>query len=105
MKGSKIVLDEDKILREGKYNLAKVYQAIDRLARECNLVKKDKFTYLCKEDDELDFPHLGKFTHFGLMDQKWFMENLIEWTWLDSEEGDSNLIADYIELKEEGIFK
>ena len=37
MLGTKIILDEDKILREGKYNLAKAYQAIDRFAQEYTL--------------------------------------------------------------------
>lgn len=105
MLGTKIVMDEAKIIREGRCDLTKVYQVIDKFAQECNLVKKDKFTYLCKEGDEQDFPHLSKFTHFGLMDQKWFMENLIEWIWLDGEEGDGDLIAGYNRLKKKGVFK
>lgn len=62
MLGTKIVMDEYKILKENKYDLNKVYKAIDEYAEECNLVKYDEFTYIYKDDDEQDFPLLMKFT-------------------------------------------
>ena len=105
MLGTKIVMDEAKIIREGRCDLARVYQIIDKFAQECNLVKKDKFTYLCKEDDEQDFPHLSKFTHFRLMDQKFFRDNMKEWKWLDDDEGNGDLIEDIREFEREGYFK
>lgn len=92
MLGTKIVMDEDKILKEYKHDLSKVYKAIDEYANECGLMKQDKFTYICREDDEQDFPHLMKFTHLILMKSLWFRENVKEWIWLDDEEGNSDLI-------------
>ena len=108
MLGTKIVMDEAKIIREGRCDLARVYQIIDRFAQECNLVKKDKFTYLCKEDDEQDFPHLGKFTHAILLNQKFFRDNVKEWRWLDDDEGqfrDADLISHIRRFERKGYFK
>ena len=110
MLGTKIVMDEAKIIREGRCDLARVYLIIDKFAQECNLVKKDKFTYLCKEDDEQDLPHLGKFTHAFLLNQKFFRDNVKEWKWLDGEDldgedGEKNLIDTIHEFEREGYFK
>lgn len=108
MLGTKIVMDEAKIIREGGCDLARVYQIIDKFAQECNLVKKDKFTYLCKEDDEQDFPHLGKFTHAILLNQKFFRDNVKEWRWLDDDEGqlrDADLISHIRRFERKGYFK
>lgn len=108
MLGTKIVMDEAKIIREGRCDLARVYQIIDKFAQECNLVKKDKFTYLCKEDDEQDFPHLGKFTHAFLLNQKFFRDNVKEWRWLDDDEGqlrDADLISHIRRFERKGYFK
>ncbi|WP_298022776.1 hypothetical protein [uncultured Campylobacter sp.] len=108
MLGTKIVMDEAKIIREGRCDLARVYQIIDKFAQECNLVKKDKFTYLCKEDDEQDFPHLGKFTHAILLNQKFFRDNVKEWRWLDDDEGqlrDADLISHIRRFERKGYFK
>ena len=101
-------MDEAKIIREGRCDLARVYQIIDKFAQECNLVKKDKFTYLCKEDDEQDFPHLGKFTHAILLNQKFFRDNVKEWRWLDDDEGqlrDADLISHIRRFERKGYFK
>ena len=108
MLGTKIVMDEAKIIREGRCDLARMYQIIDKFAQECNLVKKDKFTYLCKEDDEQDFPHLGKFTHAILLNQKFFRDNVKEWRWLDDDEGqlrDADLISHIRRFERKGYFK
>ena len=42
-RGTRIVMDEDKIRREGKYDLDKVYQNIDELAEYAGLIKKNKY--------------------------------------------------------------
>lgn len=46
--GIKIVLDEEKILKEGKYNLESMYKAIDEFAKESGMIKIDKEVYHCK---------------------------------------------------------
>lgn len=39
-RGTRIVLDEEKIIKEGKYDLNKLYQNIDELAEHAGLIKK-----------------------------------------------------------------
>ncbi|MBJ6739186.1 hypothetical protein JG667_02130, partial [Campylobacter jejuni] len=48
--GTRIVLDEEKILKEGKYNLEDMYKMIDEYAKESGMIKIDKETYHCKGD-------------------------------------------------------
>ena len=64
-RGTRIVMDEDKIRREGKYDLDKVYQNIDELAEYAGLIKKNKYTYICQGNEKdlaalaiLNFHHL-----------------------------------------------
>lgn len=102
MLGTRIVMNEDKIIKENKHDLSKVYKAIDEHASECSLIKQDKFTYTCREEDEQDFPHLMKFTHLILMKSPWFRENVKEWLWLDDEEGNGDLIKTTNELLNKG---
>ncbi|MDA3054696.1 MULTISPECIES: hypothetical protein [unclassified Campylobacter] len=40
--GTRFVLDEEKILREGKYRPKTLYAQIDKIAKECNMQKQDK---------------------------------------------------------------
>ena len=51
-RGTRIVMDEDKIRREGKYDLDKVYQNIDELAEYAGLIKKNKYTYICQGNEK-----------------------------------------------------
>ncbi|EIA3709889.1 hypothetical protein K7F24_001000, partial [Campylobacter jejuni] len=37
--GTRIVLDEEKILKEGKYNLEDMYKMIDEYAKESGMIK------------------------------------------------------------------
>ena len=41
-RGTRIVMDEDKIKREGIYNLEKIYKDIDNIAEYAGLIKKNK---------------------------------------------------------------
>ena len=50
--GTRIVLDEKKILRENKYDLDRMYEIIDKLAKESGLIKIDKHTYHCKGNEK-----------------------------------------------------
>ena len=44
--GTRIVMDEDKIRKEGKYDLEKIYKDIDELADNTGLIKKNKYKNL-----------------------------------------------------------
>lgn len=90
--GTHFVLDEEKILREGKYDLEKMYQAIEELAKECGLIKIDKNTYHCKGDKN-DLANLWIFVSKGLVDSDWFSPNIKQWQWISEKEGDSDLVS------------
>lgn len=90
--GARIVLDEEKILRENVYDLEKMYGAIDEMAQDSGLVKIDRHTYHCK-GNEKDLACLGIFVFSGLIECDWFTLNVKEWTWISEKEGDKDLIA------------
>ena len=90
-RGTRIVLDEEKIIKEGKYDLNKLYQNIDELAEHAGLIKKNKYTYIC-QGNEKDLAALGIFNFMNLVEKEWFTKNVKEWTWIDRKEGDTDLI-------------
>ena len=87
--GIKIVMDEEKILREGKYTLEEIYKNIDDLAEFSRMKKIDKYYYVSKNDSPTD---LGCFVWSNLEEQDWFIDNVKEWLWLDKEEGIDNIL-------------
>ena len=87
--GIKIVMDEEKIIREGKYTLEEIYKNIDDLAEFSRMKKIDKFYYVSKNDSPSD---LGCFVWSNLEEQDWFIDNVKEWLWLDKEEGIDNIL-------------
>ncbi|MCX4360958.1 hypothetical protein [Mucispirillum schaedleri] len=101
-RGTRIVMDEDKIRREGKYDLDKVYQNIDELAEYAGLIKKNKYTYIC-QGNEKDLAALAIFNFHKLVEAEWFTKNVKEWTWINKEEGDENLI-EHFKNENEGVW-
>ena len=91
--GTKIVLDEEKIIKENLYDLTKMYEFIDSIAYDCNLIKIDKYTYHCK-GDKYDLSNVGLFFFHYLMKKEWFTKNVQEWTWISEKEGNESLIGD-----------
>ena len=94
--GIKIVMDEEKILREGKYTLEEIYKNIDDLAEFSRMKKIDKYYYVSKNDTPSD---LGCFVWSNLEEQDWFIDNVKEWLWLDKEEGIDNILEVSKEFK------
>jgi len=80
--GIRIVMDEEKILKEDKYDLDKIYQAIDEIAEFAKMRKVDKYYYVSINDTP---SALGCFVFTNLEEQEWFMDNVKEWTWYDDE--------------------
>ena len=76
-RGTRIVMDEDKIKREGIYDLENIYKDIDNMAEYAGLI---------------DLAALGIFNFMNLVEEEWFTKNVKEWTWIDRKEGNTDLI-------------
>lgn len=78
-----IVLDEDKINREGKYDINKMWEAIDALFAEKELIKVEKGVYQSNpssmKDDEVN---MGAII-VTLSEVDWFMNNVTVWQSLE----------------------
>ena len=101
-RGTRIVLDEEKIIKEGKYDLNKLYQNIDEIAEYVGLIKKNKYTYIC-QGNERDLASLAVFNFQKLIEKEWFTKNIKEWVWINKEEGDENLI-EHFKNENEGVW-
>ena len=91
--GTKIVIDEEKVLREKKYKLDVIYEYLDKLAQQCNLSRLDKNTFHAK-GDENDLANVGLFVYKHAIKNEWITKNVKEWTWISQREGNSNIIGD-----------
>ena len=58
--GTKIMIDEEKVLREKKYKLDVIYEYLDKLAKQCDLIKINKNTFHAK-GDEKDLANIALF--------------------------------------------
>lgn len=83
MRSVRIVLDEEKILREGKYKLDELYAYLDEIAQKSRLTKQDKFTYL-SSGDEHDLACISIFTINYAVHNEAITDNVKEWFWLDN---------------------
>ncbi len=101
-RGTRIVMDEDKIRREGKYDLDKLYQNIDELAEYAGLIKKNKYTYVC-QGNEKDLAALAIFNFHKLVEEEWFTKNVKEWIWINKKEGNEDLI-EHFKKENEGVW-
>jgi|GEM_PF-715361 len=93
--GIRIVMDEEKILKEDKYDLEKMYKAIDDIAMYSEMKKIDKYYYVSMNNSWVD---LGVFAFNNLEEKEWFMDNVKEWLWLDKIEGVTDILK-YIEKR------
>lgn len=83
MRSVRIVLDEEKILCEGKYKLDELYAYLDEIAKEAKLVKQDKCNYL-SSGDKNDLARVGIFTINNAIENEAITHNVKEWFWLDN---------------------
>ena len=97
-KSVRIVLDEEKILREGKYKLEDLYAYLDEIAKEAKLHKRDKYTYVAKKS-ESDMAHIAIFTINNAIHNEAITRNVKEWYWLKDGIISTNVIK---EAKENG---
>ncbi|MGX2972640.1 hypothetical protein [Helicobacter sp. T3_23-1059] len=87
----RIVLDEEKILREGKYKLEDLYAYLDEIAKEADLIKQDKYNYVGKGDKN-DLSRLGIFTNNNVVKNEAITRNVKEWLWLMNEVPYTNVV-------------
>jgi len=80
--GVRIVMDEEKILREQEYDLEDIYNGIDHLAQFAGMKKIDKYYYVSINDTPSE---LGCFVFANLEEREWFMKNVKEIIWYDDE--------------------
>lgn len=91
-RGTRIVLDEEKMQNNPEYTADDVYNIIDEMAKDSGMVKKDKNTYMCR-GNKYDLSALGIFIFKKLVLFDWFTKNVKEWVWLDELEGNTDIIA------------
>ena len=91
--GTKIVIDEEKVLREKKYKLDVIYEYLDKLAQQCDLIRIDKNTFHAK-GNENDLANVGLFVYKHAIKNEWITKNVKEWTWISQREGNSKIIGD-----------
>ena len=68
--GTKIVIDEEKVIREKKYKLDVIYEYLDKLAKQCDLIKINKNTFHAK-GDEKDLANLALFVCKYAVKNEW----------------------------------
>ena len=82
MRSVRIVLDEEKVLREGKYKLDELYAYLDEIAEKSKLTKQDKQNYL-SSGDENDYGRVCiLFTIHYAINNEAITRNVKEWWWL-----------------------
>lgn len=87
--GIKIIMDEEKILREKKYTLEEIYQNIDDEAEFAQMKKIDKYYYVSKNDTPTD---LGCFVFSNLEERDWFINNVKKVIWYDKDDGEHEIL-------------
>jgi len=90
--GTKIVIDEEKVLREKKYKLDVIYEYLDKLAEQCNLIRIDKNTFHAK-GDENDLSNLGLFMCRYAVENEWLTKNIKEWVCISERCGNEDMVA------------
>lgn len=101
--GTRIILNEEKILKEGKYELEELYNYLDEIAQEAGMIKQDKYTYLCK-GDENDLASLGIFTNNNVILNEAITKNVKKWVWLKDNIAYLNVIEE-AKKEQDGIWE
>ena len=89
--GTKIVIDEDKVLREKKYKLDVIYEYLDKLAQQCNLIRIDKNTFHAK-GNEKDLANIALFVCKYAVENEWLTK---EWIWISENSGNEDMMAKF----------
>lgn len=76
-----VVLDEEKIIREGEYSLDKVKEFIVMVFEKCEITKRDAEGWFLSQDDKFDYGNFMRVIECFLHNEGVF-ENLKEWIWV-----------------------
>lgn len=88
-----IRLDEEKIAREEKYDINETKAYLNAIFKKRNMTLDDDDWYT-----DGDFTACGALI-IKLSKKKWFMDNVLEWLWYDTEDQSlEDLKAHYAEL-------
>lgn len=90
--GTKIVIDEEKVLREKKYKLDVIYEYLDKLTQQCDLIRIDKNTFHAK-GDEKDLANVALFVCKYAVENEWLTKNIKEWIWISKNSGNEDMTA------------
>ncbi|GHU43568.1 hypothetical protein FACS1894111_09380 [Clostridia bacterium] len=74
-----IVFDEEKVRREGKWDIEKMYSVVDEFFAEHRMTKDEKGLYIGTGDKD-EFAFMGV-AYLSFRDEKWFTENVKKWNW------------------------
>ena len=100
----KIVLDEEKIIQERKYNLEKMWKAIDAAFLSKNIRIEEKGLY-AGTDHPHDFANFGRIC-VDLGHSDWFLHCVKEWIWYNYDMCvDKTQFAEDNLLQDHGIYK
>ncbi|WP_170000932.1 hypothetical protein [Campylobacter sp. RM16189] len=88
-RGVKLVLDEEKIRREGKYDLKEIYEAIVEKAEELNFNSCGDYYWL--EDSPRALADMALFVYHFLFNFKAVTDNVKEFIWLTNVDKDFDL--------------
>ena len=75
----KIVFDEEKVRRDGKYDIEKMYASIDKAFDGWGIPKIDRGVYQTKGLNS-DYTNFMSFC-MGMRRVSWFMEYIDKWIW------------------------
>ncbi len=95
-----IQMNDQKIIEKGDYSLKQVYETLDRIFLQKGIEKKETaigiIEYLGRGRSS-DFANFGKIM-LGLKDQEWFMNNVKEWIYCNSDDSENPDIFDEEDL-------
>ncbi|MDR2715282.1 MAG: hypothetical protein LBB46_00850 [Coriobacteriaceae bacterium] len=91
-----ILLDEEKIRREKKYNAQKIYAYVDSVFLEKCKLSKDADGYYSGHGENDDLLRFGK-ANYLLSNKDWFLDNVKVWKFFcndDTESPDEYVVED-----------
>lgn len=81
----KIVMDEEKLSCEGRYEFSTVLSTIDSVFANSGLPKVENGVYIGRGRPE-DYARFWSII-WALAKKDWFMQNVKEWLWYNSDDG------------------
>lgn len=83
----RIIMDKEKIARDGRYEASAILSAIDAAFERSGLLKSEReanmYVGMGYADDYAKFWRII----WSLAEKPWFMENVKEWLWFNSDDG------------------